>query len=115
MAMKLVNGDYVKNVWGGFETVSGVEEILDRVLFKLNCRRGGFAPMPELGSRLYLLGREKIENLNSAARQYILEALTGETEIAVSDVTAVKNFDGSISVKAEFNYLGENTAVTVTV
>ena len=59
--------------------------------------------------------REKIENLNSAARQYVLEALTGETEIAVSDVTAVKNFDGSISVKAEFNYLGENTAVTVTV
>lgn len=115
MAMKLINGDYVKNIWGGFETVTGAQEILDRALFKLRCRRGGFALMPQLGSRLYLLGREKNDNLNSAARQYIIEALADETQIEVSDVSTVKNTDGSISVKAELVFLGKSAEVTVTV
>lgn len=115
MAMKLVNGDYRVNSCGVFETVSGAEEVMDRVLFKLRCRKGGFAVMPELGSRLYLLGREKRENLNSAAKQYIIEALADENQIEFSDVTAAVNSDGSISVKAELNYLGEKAEVTVTV
>ena len=59
MELKLHNGDYVRKTWGNFDTVSGVEEKLQRILFKLQTRRGGFAPMPELGSRLYLLSNEK--------------------------------------------------------
>ena len=67
---KLREGDYCPNGEGAFQQVSGAEELLERVLFKLSVRRGSFPLLPELGSRLYLLPREK-----PSAR----EALAGET------------------------------------
>ena len=56
MEMRLVDGRYVPDDFGGFETVTGAEETLERALYKLKARRGGFALMPELGSRLWLRG-----------------------------------------------------------
>lgn len=35
------------------------EVLLQQALFQLCCRRGAFAPVPEFGSRLYLLPRQK--------------------------------------------------------
>ena len=59
------------------------EELLQRVLYKLICRRGGFAPYPELGSRLYELLRMRPAERNSCARQFILEALENEPEVTL--------------------------------
>ena len=55
MALLLRGGDYVPDEMGGLRTVEGAEEVLQRVLFQLQARRGSFPFLPELGSRLYRL------------------------------------------------------------
>lgn len=59
MELRLEQGDYVPNGAGGFQRLEGAEALLQRVLFRLTARRGQFPFLPELGSRLYQLGREK--------------------------------------------------------
>ena len=56
-AAKLRNGDYVPDGVGGFATASGAEAVLERVYFLLTARRGKFPLLPEVGSRLYQIGR----------------------------------------------------------
>lgn len=58
-AAKLRNGDYVPDGVGGFATASGAEAVLERVYFLLTARRGKFPLLPEVGSRLYQIFREK--------------------------------------------------------
>lgn len=113
MEMKLIDGDYVPDMWGGFERVTGERELLQRVLFKLQCRRGGFAPMPELGSRLYLLGREKKRDMSAAARQYVIEALSDEDGIEVTGAAVEQTDSGVIYVRAELTCSGGTTATVV--
>lgn len=59
MALVLREGDYVPDGRGGFRSAEGGQEVLERVLWKLTVRRGSFPFLPELGSRLHLLGRWK--------------------------------------------------------
>ena len=77
MELKLIEGEYAAS-GGRLETVSGAEETAQRIMMKLCARRGGFAPMPDYGSRLYTLGQTHASGLEAAARQYIAEALRGE-------------------------------------
>ena len=93
MELKIKNGDYVPDGAGGLERVSGTEELLQRVLFLLTARRGGFAPLPALGSDLYLLGREKPGNRQAAAKKFAAEALAGEKGVTVSDAAFVYEGD----------------------
>lgn len=81
MELKLQNGKYAASSAGGFETVSGAVELAQRVEMKLCARRGGFALMPEFGSRLHLLPKVHASQREAAARQYIAEALADEPEI----------------------------------
>lgn len=78
MELKLKNGDYLADGAGALVRASGDEALLERVLFRLSARRGGFAPLPQLGSRLHLLGREKPGARQTAAQQYVAEALADE-------------------------------------
>ena len=112
MELKIVNGDYVPYVLGGFETVTGYDEKLARVLYKLSCRKGGFAPFPNLGSELFKLLREKRESRETLARKYILEALEDENNIVLSDVEVLET-EGGLLVNAEFEYSGGNKMLTV--
>ena len=57
MELKIKDRDYVADGAGGLVRVSGWDELLERVLFKLSVRRGSFALAPELGSKLHLLWR----------------------------------------------------------
>lgn len=110
MEMKIVDGDYVKDIWGGFETVTGDNETLARILYKLQCRRGGFAPFPELGSRMYLLFREKQADRNSAAARYAAEALIDEPGAYVTGAS-VTELDGErLSVQIYVN-IGDTSTV----
>ena len=59
MELKIKDRDYVADGMGGLVRVSGWDELLERVLFKLSVRRGSFSLLPELGSKLHLLRREK--------------------------------------------------------
>ena len=112
MEMRLVDGRYVPDGVGGFETVSGAEEILERALFKLRARRGGFALMPELGSRLYLLHRTKPSARTAAARQYIAEALSDEPELVLTDVAVTEPGGGALAITAGFALSGDEETVS---
>ena len=48
MERKLAGGDYVPDGVGGFVGLSGGEEVLARVLFRLTARRGGLPFLPRL-------------------------------------------------------------------
>ena len=80
---KLREGDYCPDGVGTFSRAEGLEALLERVLFKLQVRRGSFPLMPDLGSRLYLLPRMKASARSALGASYAAEALAGE-DVAVT-------------------------------
>ena len=87
------------------------EETAQRVLLRLTARRGGFAPLPEYGSRLYLLPRTaKPSGYETAARQYIAEALAEEPAV---EVTAVRFTPvGADGVRIDVDFTAGGAAFT---
>ena len=81
-----MDGDYVPDGSGGLTTLSGGEEVLARVLFRLTARRGALPFLPRLGSRLGQLGRERPSARQALAAQYVAEALREEPELSVNSV-----------------------------
>ena len=79
MERMLADGDYVPDGTGGLTALTGSGEVLARVLYRLTARRGALPFLPELGSRLYQLGREKPSARQALAAQYVTEALREET------------------------------------
>ena len=114
METKLINGDYVANGLGGVVRCKGDEALLARVLYRLTARRGQFPPMPALGSRLYLLGREPAAQRLSAARQYVAEALA-EEEVSITDVALSPAGEGRTGIAVLLSYRGTDLSVTLTV
>ena len=108
MELKLNNGVYTDNGRGGPVSVDGVEEKLQRATMRLAARRGGFAPMADFGSRLYLLPREKKQTRKSAAELYVAEALAEETWLKIIQVS-VDELGDTLSVRVEIAY-DEGTA-----
>lgn len=86
MERKLMDGDYVPDGSGGLTALSGGEEVLARVLFRLTARRGALPFLPRLGSRLGQLGRERPSARQALAAQYVAEALREEPELSVNSV-----------------------------
>ena len=86
MEWKLSQGDYVPDGAGGLTALRGGEEMLARVLYRLTARRGALPFLPELGSRLYLLGRERPSARQALAVQYVTEALREEEGLSVQRV-----------------------------
>ncbi|MEQ2444456.1 hypothetical protein WMO64_13400 [Pseudoflavonifractor sp. CLA-AP-H29] len=99
------DGDYVPDGTGGLARAEGNDAILQRVLWKLTVRRGSFPFLPELGSRLYLLPREKPGNRLAMARQYVQEALEGEDGLEVTGVELTEEH-GMGLLKVELTYEG---------
>ena len=106
--LRLENGRYVQGKYQGFESVSGAEELLQRVLMKLKTRRGSFLPMPDYGSRLYLLAGLKPSARESAAKQYIAEALAGETGLELEKLSLEDSAAGELLLTMGFRYNGES-------
>ena len=113
MAAVLHNGDYVPDGCGGFEKRDGTQGILCEALFRLSVRRGSFPLLPELGSRLHLVGREKPSARNMAARQYAMEALEG-LDVTVEDAVVTLMTDGVAQVKVTLSVSGETMDLEVT-
>lgn len=114
MALLLKDGDYVAVERGGLRTVEGAQDLLQRVLFRLQARRGSFPFLPELGSRLYLLGREKPGDRQALARQYAVEALRGE-EVEVTGVAVEESQPGRLRVLVDMEWNGVHLAAEVMV
>lgn len=87
---------------------------MQRALFKLSCRRGSFPFLPELGSRLYALGREKPAASSDCARQYAAEALEG-MGVAVTRVQVTSLPDGKARVTVQLRCEDETATLEVTV
>lgn len=111
----LRDGDYVPDGKGGFSTVSGGEELLQRVLLRLLARRGGSPFLPDFGSRLYLLSRAKPGERSALAKQYVTEALADEADLVITDVTLAEGEDGNGTLTVTLNWQGEELALTVEV
>ena len=112
MELKIKSRDYVPDGVGGLQRVSGREELLQRVLFKLMARRGSFAPIPTLGSELFLLEREKPSCREATAKKYAAVALSDEKGIAVSDVKITYRGDLCI-LRINLRYENEELKLTV--
>ena len=98
MMPQLRNGDYVPNTRGGFVRLEGVEALLMRALFRLQCRRGSVPYQPELGSRLW--------ELRTAKPSYCAEALR-ELPLTVTDVKLTESGEGLLTLQVQLNYQNE--------
>lgn len=115
MELKLQNGAYLMNAAGGFQTVSGNEELVQRALMRLTARRGGFYPLPDYGSRLYTLCRMKPSERSAAARQFAVEALASEPRITVGEVEYLPGPENSAQLKLELICAGEHVSAVLNV
>lgn len=112
MSLKLRDGDYVPDGAGGFQEASGTEDILEQAMFQLTARRGAFSLMPDVGSRLYTLYREKPSVRKTLAIRYAGEALE-PLGVTVKDA-AVTN-EEPMRVELELRYEGTGMDLEVTV
>lgn len=112
MSLKLREGDYVPDGAGGFQRAYGLEAILEQAMFQLTARRGAFSLMPEVGSRLYTLYREKPSVRKTLAIRYAGEALE-PLGLTVKD--AVVTSGEPMLVELELGYEGNEMNLEVTV
>lgn len=114
MELKIKDGDYVPDGSGGFATVRGAEELLQRALLKLTARRGSFLFWEDFGSRLWELGRVEPAARRAAAVQYAAEALAGET-LTVEDVELEDGGEGTLLLRVWLQVDGESQMLSLTV
>lgn len=116
MELKLINGKYVCDKRGLLEAADNTDEILQRILTKLQTKQGSFLPLPIFGSRLYTLPTVKPSERETAARQFISEALAGETEITLDTMQLKMLSENEVQIEMVFDYKGTEklrvTAVT---
>ncbi len=111
MELLIRDGDYVPDGAGGFERLEGAQEVLERVLFRLTARRGGMPFLPELGSRLHTLGRERPSERRELAAQYVSQALAQERDLQVEQVELADGTDGGMMLRVYLKWQGERLQV----
>ena len=109
MELKLKDRDYSPDGSGGLERGDGAQAVLARVLFRLTARRGSLPFLPELGSRLHEVLREK-PSARLAAKQYVAQALEQE-DVEITDVTLTDTEEGAQLV-VSLLWQGEELSVT---
>jgi hypothetical protein len=112
MELMIRDGDYVSDGAAGLCCVQEQEALLQRVLFRLQARRGMFPFCDTLGSRLWQLGQLSAAARQAAAKQYVAEALAEEQGLRVEHVVLVQDGEDGI-LNAELSYEGEKMSVTV--
>lgn len=112
MSILIKNGDYVPDGKGSVMTVSGGEDIICEVLFRLSARRGSFPLLPEFGSRIYRLRGEKSSVRTALARQYAVEALSELENVSVTDA-AVSVTGDRLLIRVELLWQGQALTVEV--
>ena len=110
MELKIKDRDYVADGAGGLVRVSGWEEMLQRVLYKLSV----FVLAPDLGSELHLLWREKGESRATAAKQYVAEALADEKGLSVTGMELAEK-NGFLELRVLLRYENETGEAVVTI
>lgn len=111
MSLLLKDRDYTADGNGGVTVVSDCEELIGEVLFRLTTRRGSFPFLPELGSRMHQLRREKPSAWDSLAQQYAVEALADLPETVVTGAQVSQEGD-RLEVAVELLWRGVSLRVT---
>ena len=111
MSLLLNERDYAADGNGGVTVVQGGDALVNVGLFRLTARRGSFPLLPELGSRMGQLRREKPSAWETLARQFAVEALAGLDGVTVTGA-AVRRERDALMMTVEL--LWENTALSVT-
>lgn len=111
MSLLLKNRDYVRDGNGGVTAVSGGEALLNEALFRLTARRGSFPFLPQLGSRMGELRREKPSDWDTLARQFAVEALDSLENVTVTGARVRRDRD-ALLVTADLLWQGEALSVT---
>lgn len=111
MSLLLKNRDYAADGNGGVAALQDGEALIGEVLFRLTARRGSFPFLPELGSRMYQLRREKPSGWDSLALQFAAEALAGLEDVAVTGARVSQEKD-TLEVGVELLWQGERLWVT---
>lgn len=116
MEIALEGGRYKAAAVGGLETVTGTEELAQRLLMKLTARRGGFALWPSYGSRLYTLaGAVKPKERLTAARQFITEALADESDVAINGLEISDGGEGTLGISLTLTLPGGTLGIDFTI
>lgn len=115
MEYLLRDGDYVPDGTGGLTGLEGAQEVLQRVLFRLQARRGAFPFLPELGSQLRLLSRERPSAWQAMAERYVAQALEPERDIQVTGVVLTQREDGKLEIAVCLDWQGEPLTATTAI
>ncbi|NCC67986.1 MAG: hypothetical protein EOM14_07290 [Clostridia bacterium] len=113
MELKLENGNYVPANYQGFAQISEMDELAQRLMMKLTAKRGKFLPLPDYGSRLYLLPKIMPSQRETTARQYVIEALADEEDVELTDFEFSQT-GISAQMSATFSYKGDTSLVITT-
>ena len=108
MELKLLDGQYVTGANKAPLEISGTEELAQRIAQKPQVRRGAFLPLPAFGSRLHLLGRVRPSERETAAQQYVREALADEEGLSLESLTLCERSDGDALLRLSLS-LGTDT------
>lgn len=107
MELMLSGGRYVPALSGGLVTVSGIDEICQRIIMKLTARRGFFVLLPEYGSRLHTLHTVKPSERASVAKMFAAEALADEQGLSVENAELSELPDNGLQLTLFLQYNGE--------
>lgn len=111
MSLLLNKRDYVADGNGGVVVVRDGEAMINEVLFRLAARRESFPFLPQLGSRMGQLRREKPSAWQTLAQQFAVEALAGLEGVTVTGA-AVRREQDALTVTVDL--LWQGTALSVT-
>lgn len=95
--------------------INDIEAKLQSIRLRLIIQRGSFIYDETLGSRLYLLLREKPSNWDKLGRIYVEEALSDEEDIEIIDVEIEVINKKQICIKVYFKWLDKNHSLEVVV
>lgn len=109
--LQMTNGDFVPDGAGDFCRLEGSQALIQRILFKLTARRGALPFLPQLGSMLYTLAKEKKSARQTLCEQYVRQALEDE-DVMVTGVTYSEQ--GALAqVGVELEWHGEPLEISV--
>lgn len=115
MDTALSNGDFLKDSRNLPLQISGMQEILQRVLIRLNVKKGSFIYDQELGCRLYTLSANT-KNLKEKAKSMVIEALRPMNEVLVEDVsTSLTNSGENVDIHVTLTINNKQKEVVITV
>lgn len=115
MDLWLEEGDYVPDGKGGFVEASGVDGLVQRLLYRLTVPLGSFAPLPEFGSELPYLSRQKPSSWTALAGQYVRLALEEEEDASLDYVTVTALGEGQIEIEINLIWQGETVSFSTVV